>query len=58
MLRLGEHFEVIVTIHPSYVLRLRDEAREAELLHFVDDLRLVSDVAPEARTHNGNPPSW
>jgi uracil-DNA glycosylase family protein len=50
--RLGEHLDGLVTVHPSYVLRLRDAAREAELLHLTDDLRRVGDVVPESRIRN------
>jgi DNA polymerase len=49
VLRLGEHLDGVVTIHPSYVLRQRDEARQAELLRLIDDLRRVGDLVPEAR---------
>jgi DNA polymerase len=49
LLKLGERLDGLVTVHPSYVLRLRDEAREAELLHLIEDLRRVGDLVPEAR---------
>jgi len=35
--------QVLVTVHPSYLLRLPDEdARAREYAHFVDDLRIVA----------------
>ncbi|HEY7604628.1 MAG TPA: UdgX family uracil-DNA binding protein [Gaiellaceae bacterium] len=40
---LAEH--VVATVHPSSILRQRDEqARHAELAAFVDDLRVVADL--------------
>jgi DNA polymerase len=38
-----------VTVHPSYILRLRDEDRDAELRRLVLDLRKAADAVPEAR---------
>jgi uracil-DNA glycosylase family protein len=37
-----------ITVHPSYILRLRDEAKEAEYRRLVADLRRVADLVPEA----------
>ena len=34
----------LATVHPSYLLRLRDADRETAYLHFVRDLRLVGDL--------------
>jgi DNA polymerase len=35
--------QVLVTVHPSYLLRLPDEdAKAREYAHFVDDLRIVA----------------
>ncbi len=41
---LAEH--VTATIHPSAILRARDEQREAEYDAFVDDLRTVAALVP------------
>jgi DNA polymerase len=40
-----------VTVHPSYILRLRDEDRDAELHRLVLDLRRVGEAVPEAMLH-------
>jgi uracil-DNA glycosylase len=37
-----------VTVHPSYILRLRDEAKDAEYHQLVADFRCVADLVPEA----------
>jgi len=41
---LAEH--VTATIHPSAILRARDDQREAEYAAFVDDLRAVATLVP------------
>jgi DNA polymerase len=46
-LALGTGAELLVTVHPSYLLRLPDEAARArEYDTFVADLRQVADLAP------------
>ncbi|KMO14127.1 UdgX family uracil-DNA binding protein [Methylobacterium platani] len=46
----GKPFRGFVTVHPSYLLRLPDEARDEAYAGFVDDLRraasLAADLAP------------
>lgn len=42
--------QMLVTIHPSALLRVRDsESRAAEFARFVDDLRLVGTLVPAVR---------
>lgn len=38
--------DVIVTVHPSYLLRVPDEARESAFDEFVEDLKLARNYAP------------
>lgn len=38
--------DVIVTVHPSYLLRVPDEDRDAAYQQFVDDLKLARKYAP------------
>ena len=38
--------DVLVTVHPSYLLRVPDENREAAFAQFVDDLKLAGKYAP------------
>jgi uracil-DNA glycosylase len=38
--------DVLVTVHPSYLLRVPDEDREAAFAQFVDDLKLARKYAP------------
>ena len=50
LLELPDHRQGVITVHPSYVLRLledRDKRREFDLL--VKDLRLAADAARELR---------
>jgi len=43
LVRLDEQFEALVTVHPSYLLRLPDEdAKAKEYQRFVDDLKIVA----------------
>jgi DNA polymerase len=44
----------LATVHPSYLLRLRDEKREPAYRQFVRDLRLIDDSA-DKRTSPGSP---
>ena len=44
IIELDDATRVLVTVHPSYLLRLPDEeARAREYAHFVDDLRIVAE---------------
>lgn len=50
LIALPDHRQGVITVHPSYLLRLRedrDKAREFDLL--VKDLRFAADAAREAR---------
>jgi uracil-DNA glycosylase len=38
--------DVLVTVHPSYLLRVPDEDRDAAFAQFVDDLKLARQYAP------------
>ena len=38
--------DVLVTVHPSYLLRVPDEDRETAFAQFVDDLKLARKYAP------------
>ena len=38
--------DVIVTVHPSYLLRVPDEDRDAAFKEFVADLKLARKYAP------------
>lgn len=50
ILDLDDGTRVLVTVHPSYLLRLPDqEAKEREYARFVEDLRIAADVL--ARAH-------
>ncbi len=43
LISLDEGIEALVTVHPSYLLRLPDEdARASEYQRFVDDLKIVA----------------
>lgn len=43
----GKAYEGFITVHPSYLLRLPDEAKEEAYAAFVDDLRRVGALARE-----------
>jgi uracil-DNA glycosylase len=46
MIVLDEELRALVTVHPSYLLRLPDEeARAAEYRRFVDDLKIAAEFA-------------
>ncbi|QDM16489.1 UdgX family uracil-DNA binding protein [Tardiphaga sp. vice278] len=50
ILELDDKTRVLVTVHPSYLLRLPDEeARAREYAHFVEDLRIVAKHLSEAK---------
>jgi DNA polymerase len=40
--------DVLVTVHPSYLLRVPDKDRDAAFAEFVDDLKLARKYAPAA----------
>jgi len=45
LIDLSEGIKVLVTVHPSYLLRLPDEAAKAhEYERFVDDLKIAADL--------------
>ena len=45
LINLDDGTRVLVTVHPSYLLRLPDaDARAREYQHFVQDLKIASDV--------------
>jgi DNA polymerase len=49
IIELDDVTRVLVTVHPSYLLRLPDEdARAREYQHFVDDLRIVAEHLSKA----------
>ncbi|MET0876147.1 MAG: UdgX family uracil-DNA binding protein, partial [Tardiphaga sp.] len=49
IIELDDATKVLVTAHPSYLLRLPDEeARAREYAHFVDDLRMVAEHLSKA----------
>jgi DNA polymerase len=43
----------LVTVHPSYILRLRDEPKAEAFRHLVADLRHAGELAPEALLRGG-----
>jgi probable DNA metabolism protein len=50
ILELDDKTRVLVTVHPSYLLRLPDEeARAREYAHFVEDLRIVAEHLSKAK---------
>jgi uracil-DNA glycosylase family protein len=45
LIALDQGFKVLVTVHPSYLLRIPDEQDKArEYVRFVDDLRIAADL--------------
>ena len=46
---MREALDGLVTVHPSYILRLRDEAKEEAYRQFVADLRLAAELVPQIR---------
>ena len=45
LIDLVEGAKALVTVHPSYLLRLPDaEAKAREYQHFVDDLKIVAQL--------------
>jgi uracil-DNA glycosylase len=50
IIQLDDTTNVLVTVHPSYLLRLPDEdAKAREYAHFVDDLRIVAEHLKKAQ---------
>ena len=50
LIELGQGFKVLVTVHPSYLLRLPDaEAKAQEYARFVDDLKLAADLLKRSK---------
>ena len=45
--RFDDRFAGFVTVHPSYLLRLPDEAKEEAYAAFVDDLRRAEALGRE-----------
>jgi DNA polymerase len=41
LIRVSDETQVLVTVHPSYLLRVPEEQQAAEYARFVEDLRLV-----------------
>ena len=46
---MREALDGLVTVHPSYILRLRDKAKEEAYRQFVADLRLAAELVPQIR---------
>jgi len=46
---MREVLDGLVTVHPSYILRLRDETKQDAYRQFVADLRLAAELVPEIR---------
>jgi uracil-DNA glycosylase family protein len=44
LIDFGEHVDGFVTVHPSYILRLRDDTKDEEYRGLVADLRRVADL--------------
>jgi DNA polymerase len=42
LLPFANNRQFLITVHPSFILRLRDEARHLEFTRFVQDLKLVA----------------
>ena len=50
LIELGQGFKVLVTVHPSYLLRLPDaEAKAQEYARFVSDLKLAANVLKKSK---------
>ena len=47
--RHDNRFQGFITVHPSYLLRLPDEAKAEAYAAFVDDLRRVEALGPRTR---------
>jgi DNA polymerase len=50
LIDLPEGMKALVTVHPSYLLRLPDaDARAREYRRFVDDLKIAAEVLSNSR---------
>jgi uracil-DNA glycosylase len=50
LIELGQGFKILVTVHPSYLLRLPDaEAKTREYARFVDDLKIAADLLKRSK---------
>jgi DNA polymerase len=49
----GDGVRGLVTAHPSYILRLRDEPKAEAFRHLVTDLRHAGELAPDAFLQTG-----
>ena len=50
LIDLADGIKALVTVHPSYLLRLPDEdAKVREYERFVEDLRIAADLLKSAR---------
>jgi DNA polymerase len=49
----GDRLRGLVTVHPSYILRLRDEPKAEAFRHLVADLRHAGELAPGALLRGG-----
>jgi DNA polymerase len=48
LVHFGDRLRGLVTVHPSYILRLRDEPKAEAFRHLVAGLRHAGELAPEA----------
>ena len=49
-IELADHSRLVVTIHPSYLLRIREEAdKRAEYSRFIKDLRVAGSLMMDGR---------
>ena len=49
-IQLPDYSRLVVTMHPSYLLRIREEAdKRAEYARFIKDLRLARSLMMDAR---------
>jgi uracil-DNA glycosylase len=50
LIELGQGFKILVTVHPSYLLRLPDaQAKAREYARFVDDLKIAADLLKRSK---------
>jgi uracil-DNA glycosylase len=50
LIELGQGFKILVTVHPSYLLRLPDaQAKAQEYARFVDDLKIAADLLKRSK---------
>ena len=47
LISFRDGLEGMITVHPSYILRLRDDDRESEYARFVADLKQLARAVPE-----------